>query len=108
MDRFVTGGEARVDRTHTGADFESGAVHHTQGRNEAIPGVDAVDGRDQADWAGGHDNFKDTSGRQKRLRATLALKDPCVCVCVCVCVRASFYGCFLVLTTRLSVDINSN
>ena len=74
MDRFVTGGEARVDRTHTGADFESGAVHHAQGRNEAIPGVEAVDGRDQADWAGGHDNFRDTSGRQKRLRATPASK----------------------------------
>ena len=41
-------------RRHTGSDFESGAVHRARGINEAVPGVDVVDGREEErSWAGG-------------------------------------------------------
>ena len=42
-------------RRHSGAEFQSGAVHRARGVNEAVPGVDVVDGREEeGGWAGAH------------------------------------------------------
>ena len=39
-------------RQHSGAEFQSGAVHRARGVNEAVPGVDVVDGREEEGEAG--------------------------------------------------------
>jgi hypothetical protein len=62
-------------RRHTGSDFESGAVHRARGINEAVPGVDVVDGREEErSWAGGNSNFSESDGRRRKLRDTPASK----------------------------------
>ena len=57
-------GDAPRQRTlfeHTGAAFERGEVHERRGRNEAMPGVEPEDGREDNDgWTGGHANFAQT------------------------------------------------
>ena len=63
-------GTARVVQAHTGAEFESGAVHRARGVNEPVPGVEPDEPAGAGEWAGGHDNFHQVSGRQKRLRST--------------------------------------
>ena len=73
MDRFVgrqAPGTARVVQAHTGAEFESGAVHRARGVNEPVPGVEPDEPAGAGEWAGGHDNFRQVSGRKKRLRST--------------------------------------
>ena len=63
-----------VRTTHTGAQFESGEVYERRGRNEPAPGVDAVDGREQSDWSGGHANYSEDAGRRRELKSTPATK----------------------------------
>eukprot|EP00966_Prymnesium_polylepis_P263031 6075424-Prymnesium_polylepis.3 len=68
----------RTVRTfHTGAQFESGEVYARRGRNEPVPGVEAVDGREQPEqqWAGGHANYVDVAGRRRKLADTRASKE---------------------------------
>jgi hypothetical protein len=62
-------------RRHAGSEFESGAVHRARGINEAVPGVDVVDGREEErSWAGGNSNFSESDGRRRKLRDTPASK----------------------------------
>ena len=64
-------------RRHTGSDFESGAVHRARGINEAVPGVDVVDGREEErSWAGGNSNFSESDGRRRKLRDTQSRRLP--------------------------------
>ena len=60
----------RVRSTHTGAEFESGEVYARRGRNEPAPGVEAVEGREQSEWSGGHTNYSHESGRRRKLAST--------------------------------------
>ena len=55
----------RTLTSHTGAEFESGAVHRARGVNEAMPGVevDATGLDDDGDgWTGGHANVRHVNG----------------------------------------------
>jgi hypothetical protein len=74
MDRYLP--NVRVVTAHTGAEFESGAVHRARGVNEPMPGVEPEPAgvEENNRWAGGHDNFRQVDGRQKRLRPTPASK----------------------------------
>ena len=68
------GGAARTSFFRTGADFEAGRGQH---RNEPMPGVEVEAAGDSpgGQWTGGHDNFRQVDGRQKRLRPTLPSKE---------------------------------
>ena len=66
-------------RRHTGAEFESGAVHRSRGVNEeAPPGVEVVDAHEEEDSRGGrlHGRPRQLSGlgravgRRRKLRTT--------------------------------------
>ena len=72
----------RTSRTHSGAEFESGAANRARGVNEPQPegepdcrapepsGVT----EQTSEWQGGHDNWAESSGRRKKLRATPSSK----------------------------------
>ena len=57
---------------HTGAEFESGAVHRARGLNESHPGVvPEPAGIEVAEgWRGGHANYAHESGRRRKLAST--------------------------------------
>ena len=60
----------------SGAEFESGARDRARGANEAVPGVDVVDGREQDDgFRGGHTNYAEADGRRRKLRETPGSKE---------------------------------
>ena len=66
--------------THTGADFESGAVDRACGRNQPMPGVEpeAAGPFDEGGWRGGRSNYSVESGRRRKLADTPAQKQELV------------------------------
>ena len=71
----------RVPSSHSGSDFESGALHRAATHTDSsarTPGSDVEDTRETASlggWEGGHPNFVEVNGRRKKLRVTLPSKD---------------------------------
>jgi hypothetical protein len=65
------GAHCTVRSSHSGGQYESSEVYRRRGLNEPVPGVDAVDRREQeSGWSGGHTNHSVESGRRRRLSDT--------------------------------------
>ncbi len=61
----------RTVHRHTGAEFESGAVHRARGVDEPMPDVEAAH---EDGFSGGGANYTEDGGRRRKLRDTAASK----------------------------------
>jgi hypothetical protein len=74
-DLWAPSGFWRTLDQHSGAQFETGAVHRARGVNEPMPDVEVDATHDDDDgFSGGGANYREDGGRRRRCRG-------CCCRC---------------------------